>query len=72
MGPNGGRQTLTVEELVARLGISRKLAYALAAADRLPVPTIRLGRRLVVGRTAVEQLLAGQSVRRREARYEGA
>ena len=67
MGLDGGRQTLTVEELAARLGISRKLAYALAAANRLPVPTIRLGRRLVVGRAAVDQLLAGQSVRRRGA-----
>jgi excisionase family DNA binding protein len=51
--------TLTVEEAARRLGISRKHAYGLAAADRLPVPTIRLGRRLVVPRLALERLLAG-------------
>lgn len=54
--------TLTVEEAAARLGISRTLAYELAAADRLPVPTFRLGRRLVVSRVALERALAGESV----------
>ena len=48
---------MTVEEVAAALGISRKHAYELAAADRLPVPTIRLGKRLVVSRLAVERLL---------------
>ena len=52
--------TLTVEEVAERLRISRTLAYALAKADRLPVPVLRLGRRLVVGREALDRVLAGQ------------
>ena len=49
--------TLTIDEAAARLGISRTLAYELAAADALPVPAFRLGRRLVVSRVALERLL---------------
>ncbi len=48
---------LTVDEVAVRLGISRTLAYELAANDRLPVPTFRLGRRLVVSRVALERVL---------------
>ena len=49
--------TLTIDEAAARLGISRTLAYELAAGDKLPVPTFRLGRRLVVSRVALERVL---------------
>ncbi len=49
--------TLTVDEAAARLGISRTLAYELAGRDGLPVPTFRLGRRLVVSRIALERVL---------------
>ncbi len=35
--------TLTIDEAAARLGISRTLAYELAAGDKLPVPAFRLG-----------------------------
>ena len=55
------RQTLTIAEAAAVLGIDRSPAYTLAAADRLPVPVIRLGRRLVVGRAALERVLAQTS-----------
>lgn len=58
--------TLTIEEVAERLGISRTLAYALAKADRLPVPVLRLGRRLVVGREALDRVLAGQTEPRDE------
>ena len=58
------RATLTIEEAAGKLGISRKHAYELAAADRLPVPVIRLGRRLVVSRLALERVLAGERPRR--------
>ncbi len=51
------RITLTVEEAAEILGISRNSAYALAKTRELP--TIRLGRRLVVPRAALERLLAG-------------
>jgi excisionase family DNA binding protein len=56
------RGTLTVEETAARLGISRTLAYELARTGRLPVPVLRLGRRVMVSRTALERVLAAERV----------
>ncbi len=52
-------RTATVEEAARELGISRTLAYELAKADRLPVPVIRLGRRMVVPRAALDRVLEG-------------
>jgi excisionase family DNA binding protein len=49
------RLALTVEEAGALLGISRDLAYELVA--RKELPSIRLGRRLVVPRRALEAAL---------------
>ncbi len=51
--------TVTVEEVARRLGIGRSLVYDLARRDALPVPVIRLGRRLVVSRVALDRLLEG-------------
>jgi excisionase family DNA binding protein len=56
------RSTLTVEEAAARLGISRTLAYELARAGRLPVPVLRLGRRVVVSRMALDRVLAADVI----------
>lgn len=53
------RLTLTIEETAARLGIDRGTAYRLAKEDRLPAPVIRLGKRLVIGRAALERVLSG-------------
>ena len=53
--------TLTVEETARLLGIGRNLAYELAARDELPVPVIRLGRRILVPR---EPLLRALGVSR--------
>ena len=50
------RVTLTVEETARILGISRNSAYALIAEKSLP--HLRLGRRIVVPRSALERLLA--------------
>ncbi len=50
-------QTLTIDEVATRLGIGRTLAYDLARRNDLPVATIRLGRRLVVSRAALERVL---------------
>ena len=44
------RQTLTVEEVAEILGIGRNSAYE--AIRREEIPTLRLGRRVVVLRTA--------------------
>lgn len=47
---------LTVEEAGRLLGIGRGLAYE--AARRGDIPTLRIGRRLVVPRAALERLLS--------------
>jgi excisionase family DNA binding protein len=49
------RQTLTVEEAARILGVGRSAAYQAVARGELPV--IRLGRRYVVPRAALERLL---------------
>lgn len=46
------RMTLTIEEAAALLGISRALAYELVKRGELP--SLRLGRRVVVPRKALE------------------
>ncbi|HEV2126814.1 MAG TPA: helix-turn-helix domain-containing protein [Chloroflexota bacterium] len=56
------RGTLTIDEVAARLGIDRGTAYRLAKSDSLPAPVIRLGKRMVIGRTALERVLAGEPV----------
>ena len=50
------RLTLTVEEATHLLGISRGLAYEMARCGKLPV--IRFGRRLLVPRRSLENILA--------------
>jgi excisionase family DNA binding protein len=55
--PTIERQTLTLTEAAALLGIARSTAYQLAAEERFPVPVIRLGRRLVVSRVALSRLI---------------
>jgi excisionase family DNA binding protein len=57
----GDRLALTVTEAASVLGISRALAYELVARGELP--SIRLGRRLVVPKVALLEML-GLSPRR--------
>ncbi len=57
------RETLNLPELIPIFGVNRTTVYELAARDALPVPVIRLGKRRVVSRRAVEQLLAAQQER---------
>jgi excisionase family DNA binding protein len=54
--PLNQRLALSVEEAGALLGISRDLAYDLVA--RRELPSVRLGRRLVVPRRALEDALS--------------
>jgi excisionase family DNA binding protein len=49
------RLTLTVDEAAYLLNISRGLAYELVARGELPA--VRLGRRIVIPRVAMEELL---------------
>ena len=53
---NENALTLTITEVAAQLRISRGLAYSLAREGKLP--TLRLGRRLLVPRKALEDLLS--------------
>lgn len=50
------KATLTVHEAAALLGIGRGLAYEQVLAGR--IPSIRLGRRILVPRAALEAMLA--------------
>ena len=54
------RMTISVEEAALQLGIGRNLAYELARRGELP-GAIRLGRRILVSKKALESFLAGQS-----------
>lgn len=51
------RTTLTVEEAAKVLGISRGSAYA--AVSERTLPTVKIGRRYLVPRVALERLLNG-------------
>ncbi len=50
-------ELLGAEEMRAILGIGRSAFYDLAKRDQLPVPTLRLGRRVMFSRRAVEEVL---------------
>jgi excisionase family DNA binding protein len=51
------RATMSVEEAAAYLGIGRSAAYGACREGRIPV--IRLGRRILVARAALDRMLAG-------------
>jgi len=52
------RLTLTVEEAAEILGLSRAFAYE--AARRGEIPSIRIGRRILVPKAALNRLLSGE------------
>lgn len=54
---SGSRLVLTIPEVAKALSIGKGLAYQMAAEGRLP--TVRLGRRVLVPRAALERWLAG-------------
>lgn len=56
---NPGRLTLTVEEAAGLLGISRAFAYE--AVRRGEIPSIRIGRRVLVPRVALDRLVSGET-----------
>jgi excisionase family DNA binding protein len=56
IAPLGERLTLTVEEAATLLGISRAFAYE--AVGRGEIPSIRIGRRILVPKAALRRLLA--------------
>ncbi len=73
VGPMVERLTVTVEEAAVMLGISRTTAYG--CASRNEIPTVRLGRRVVVPTAALMAMLASEEQspgRTKEARDEAA
>jgi excisionase family DNA binding protein len=56
--------TLTVEEAGKLLGISRALAYQMVHTGKLP--TLRFGKRLVVPKKAVENMLESTAAKATE------
>jgi excisionase family DNA binding protein len=58
MDEDSTRLTVTVEQAAKMLGIGRSSAYEAAKSGQLP--TIRIGRRLVVPRAGLEKLLRGE------------
>lgn len=50
------KQTLTVEEAAAMLGVSRGLAYE--SVKRGDIPSLKIGKRIVIPRPALERMLA--------------
>ncbi len=59
------RETHTLRDACVRLGIGKMLGYELARTGAFPVPVIRAGRRLLVSRAALDQLLADEARVRR-------
>jgi excisionase family DNA binding protein len=57
VGTDGGPLTLSIDEVARALGINRGSAYQAAATGE--IPTIRIGRRLLVPKAAFERLLEG-------------
>jgi excisionase family DNA binding protein len=55
--------TITIEQAGQALGVSRNSAYAAAAKGE--IPTIRIGRRLLVPKVAFERMLEGAGQRPR-------
>jgi excisionase family DNA binding protein len=53
--PGVERLTLTVEEAATMLGISRAFAYE--AVNRGEIPSVRIGRRVLIPRSALDRLL---------------
>lgn len=51
------RETVSIEAAGRILGIGRTVAYDLARKDALPVPVIRIGRRMVISKRAIDSLL---------------
>jgi excisionase family DNA binding protein len=55
MGPDSDRKTYNVEEAGRLLGVGRNQAYE--AARRGEIPTIKIGKRLLVPRAALDRML---------------
>lgn len=55
--PMTSRETYTVPEAAALLGLSPWMAYQHIANDRWPTPVLRVGRRILIPRSPLHRLL---------------
>ena len=55
------RRTYTVEEFAKLAGLGRSLTYSLARANRLPVPVVRVGVRILIPKVAADRVLNGDA-----------
>ena len=55
------RKTVDVAEASQELGINKLTAYDSIRRGDFPLPVIKIGRRYVIPRAALERLLAGES-----------
>jgi len=55
---NEAKLTYSVEECAILLGLSRGTAYALCRENK--IPTLRLGKRLLIPKIGLDRLLAGE------------
>lgn len=56
-GDSSSTPLLTVSQVAVLLGCDRSTLYKAIVADRFPLPVVRLNRRILVPRVAVERLL---------------
>ena len=61
MTTSDGRLTITVAEAATRLGIGRNAAYEAARAGL--IPSIRIGKRVLIPIAAFERMLQGETTR---------
>ena len=70
------RATYSIAEVAQLLGIGETLCYEQANRGELPVPVIRVGRRIVVSRRALDRLLGldgdGEGAARERRSHESA
>lgn len=59
IGAANAPDTISIEAAAKRLGIGRNQAYE--AAHRGEIPIIKIGRRMLVPRAALDRLLSGQA-----------
>ena len=57
MADNSERKTLTVEEAAKELGLGKNAAYEGVRTGQ--IPSVRIGRRILVPRVALDRLLNG-------------
>jgi excisionase family DNA binding protein len=58
------RLTITISEAAGILGISRSTAYESVRNGTFPVAVIKIGKRLVISRAAIEQVLGTPPIQR--------